>query len=221
MTTQQIETWLRKTPFHKKVLYAWIASIIIALAMTFLTGCATRGFPPTAAIQNFDHVDRYVCRGAQPNQYGLEFLARIQHITLVINLRNTGDTWDREKAIVLSEGMKYAWVPLPGFAAPPKEKMALIQMLIDAEINSGGKVFVHCQHGCDRTGTAVAIYEIRHGVSNKDALKEADFYGMSKWETAMREFIKHYKMEDAMTPQNAPSTVRPRGPSSSKTGNST
>lgn len=220
MTTQRIESWLRKTPFHKKVLYAWIASIIISLILT-LTGCATRGFPPTATIQNFDHVDRYVCRGAQPNQYGLEFLARLQHVTLVINLRNTGDTWEREKAIALSEGMKYAWVPLPGFAAPSKEKMALIQMLIENEKRLGGKVFVHCQHGCDRTGTAVAIYEIRHGVSNKDALKEADFYGMSKWETAMREFIKHYKKEDAMSLPNAPSTVRPRGPSSSKTGNST
>ena len=99
--------------------------------------------------------------------------------------------------------------------------MALIQALIDNEIALGGKVFLHCQHGCDRTGTAVACYEIRHGVSNKDAQKEADFYGMSKWETGMREFIKHYKVEDAMTPQNAPNTVRPKGPSSSKTGNST
>ena len=198
-----------------KKFYAILAGLVL------LVGCATRGFPPTATILNFDHVDRYVERGAQPNQYGLEFLARLQHVTLVINLRNTGDTWDREGAIALSEGMKYAWVPLPGFGAPPKEKMALIQALIDNEIALGGKVFLHCQHGCDRTGTAVACYEIRHGVSNKDAQKEADFYGMSKWETGMREFIKHYKVEDAMTPQNAPSTVRPKGPSSSKTGNST
>jgi protein-tyrosine phosphatase len=198
-----------------KKLYA----LLVGLAL--LAGCATRGFPPTAAIQNFDHVDRYVCRGAQPNVYGLEFLARFQHVTLVINLRDVGDTWDREGDVALNEGMKYAWVPLPGFGAPSKEKEALIQALIANEIALGGKVFLHCQHGCDRTGTAVACYEIRHGVSNKDAQKEADFYGMSKWEVAMREFIKKYKVEDAMTPQNAPSTVRPKGQSSSRTGNST
>jgi hypothetical protein len=165
-------------------------------AVALLAGCATRGFPPTAAIQNFDHVDRYVERGAQPNQIGLEFLARAQHVTLVINLRNVGDTWDREGAIAIAEGMKYAWVPLPGFGAPSKAKMMLIQILIENEILQGGKVFLHCQHGCDRTGTAVACYEIEHGVSNKDAQKEADFYGMSSWEMGMREFIKHYKPYD-------------------------
>ena len=198
-----------------KKLYA----LLVGLAL--LAGCATRGFPPTATILNFDHVDSYVCRGAQPNQYGLEFLARVQHVTLVINLRNVGDTWGREGAIALSEGMNYAWVPLPGFSAPSKEKMALIQLLIAIEIAHGGKVFVHCQHGCDRTGTVVACYEIIRHVSNKNAQKEADFYGMSAWETGMREFIKKYKREDAMTPLNAPSTVRPKGQSSSITGNST
>jgi protein tyrosine/serine phosphatase len=170
-----------------KKLYAILISLVL------LAGCATRGFPPTAAINNFDNVNRYVTRGAQPNQIGLEFLARVQHVTMVINLRNVGDTWDREGAIAMSEGMKYAWIPLPGFSAPSKLKEELVQYLIEFEIAQGGKVFIHCQHGCDRTGTAVACYEIRHGVANDVALKEAYFYGMSKFEMGMIEFIKKYK----------------------------
>ena len=171
------------------------------LCAFLFVGCSTpRGFPPTATIQNFDHVDNYICRGAQPNQYGIEFLSRLQHVTLVINLRDVGDTWDREPAIVVSEGMKYAWIPLPGFGKPPKEKMALIQMLIENERIQGGKVFIHCQHGCDRTGTVVACYEIRHGVPNDVALKEAYFYGMSKFEMGMIEFVKHYN-EKAKKPR--------------------
>lgn len=192
--------------------------VTLCFACLLVAGCATRGFPPTAAINNFDHVDKYVCRGAQPNQIGIEFLARAQHVTMVINLRNTGDTWDREPSICIAEGIKYVWVPLPGFGAPSKEKMMLIQLLIASEIARGGKVFVHCQHGCDRTGTVIACYEIIHGVSNKDAQKEADFYGMSTWETGMREFIKHYKVEDAMSLPNA---VRPKEKTSRGTGNST
>jgi protein-tyrosine phosphatase len=201
-------------PFYKKILYGWLASIVIALIMTLFTGCATRGFPPVATINNFDHVDSYVCRGAQPNQYGLEFLARIQHVTLVINLRNVGDTWDREGVICVNEGMKYAWVPLPGASAPTPQQEALVQALIANEVAHGGKVFIHCQHGCDRTGTAVACYEINRGVPNDVALKEAKFYGLSPFEPGMSDFIKKYKpSEDAMTPLNAPSTVPSRGKS--------
>jgi protein tyrosine/serine phosphatase len=187
--------------------------LMLLACVALLAGCATRGFPPVATINNFDHVDKYVCRGAQPNAYGIEFLARVQHVTLVINLRNKGDTWDREPAICLSEGMKYAWVPLPGASAPSKESEELVQALIALEIANGGKVFIHCQHGCDRTGTAVACYEINRGVKNDVALKEAKFYGLSPFETGMIEFIKKYKPEDAMTPLNAPSIERRSGKS--------
>ncbi len=187
--------------------------LMLLVCVALVAGCATRGFPPTAAINNFDHVDKYVCRGAQPNAIGIEFLARVQHVTLVINLRNKGDTWDREMPLCLSEGMKYAWVPLPGASAPSKEQEALVQALIEMERANGGKVFIHCQHGCDRTGTAVACYEINHGVKNDVALREAKFYGLSPFEPGMIEFIKKYKPEDALTPLNAPSTERRSGKS--------
>ena len=171
-----------------KKLYSILAGLVL------LVGCATRGFPPTAAIQNFDHVDRYVERGAQPNQYGLEFLSRIQHVTLVINLRNVGDTWVNEGQTCTNYGIKYLWVPLNGLHAPNKADVEKILVAIDVEIKAKGKVFVHCQYGCERTGTAVACYEIRNkGVSNADALKEADFYSMSKFALPFRHFIKNFK----------------------------
>jgi len=41
-------------------------------------------------------------------------------------------------------------------------------------------VFIHCQHGCDRTGTIIACYRIRHEQwSGKQALQEARHYGIS------------------------------------------
>ena len=185
---------IQKINFNKKALfYGWLACIILFILLTF-TGCiSTRGFPPSGAILNFDNVDKYVCRGAQENAVGIEFL-KSQKVTLVINLVDTNKYWHHEGEVVISQGIKYVWVPLNGFAAPSKEKMEYILKLIQDEIALDGKVYIHCEHGCDRTGTVVACYEIRfYHISNKDAQNEADIHGMSKWEVEMRRFIAKFK----------------------------
>jgi len=82
---------------------------------------------------------------------------------------------------------------LNGLHAPSKADVEKILTAIDVEIKAGGKVFVHCQYGADRTGTIIACYEIRRGMSNSDACNEADFYGMSKFEFGMRHFIHIFK----------------------------
>ena len=177
----------------KSLLWTWLGCIVLSAILALLSGCATRGFPPSGAILNFDNVDKYVCRGAQENVVGVEFL-KSQKVTLVINLVNTNKYWHREGEAVISQGIKYDWVPLNGFTAPSKEKMEYILKLIQDEIASEGKVYIHCEHGCDRTGTVVACYEIRvYHVSNKDAQNDADIHGMSKWEVEMRHFIAKFK----------------------------
>jgi protein tyrosine/serine phosphatase len=51
-------------------------------------------------------------------------------------------------------------------------------------------VFIHCLHGCDRTGTIVACYRIKHhSWSSRTALEEARKYGLSKFERGMRNYI--------------------------------
>ena len=168
----------------------------LLVGLVLLVGCATRGFPPAAGILNYDHVDQYVDRGAQPNRRGIEFLKN-QNVTLVINLRDVGDTWVNEGQTCTNYGIKYLWVPLNGAHAPSKADVGKILAVIASEIKAGGKVFFHCQHGCDRTGTIAACYEIQFkGESNADALSEANFYGMSKLEFGMRSFIKRYKSYD-------------------------
>lgn len=54
-------------------------------------------------------------------------------------------------------------------------------------------VFVHCEHGCDRTGTIIACYRIRvGGWPNEAALEEARKYGLSKHEHGMIEYIRTF-----------------------------
>ena len=163
------------------------------LSAILISGCATqRGFPPVQGIQNFDKVDGRLYRGAQPNYAGLCVLKQLG-ITKVINLRQPGDTWPQEETSCKALGIQYVNIPLPGLWEPTREKMEQIL----AEIKKAGpdaSTFVHCQYGCDRTGTVVACYRIRENKSsNRDALKEAEIFGMAAFEVKMKEFILHFR----------------------------
>jgi len=55
-------------------------------------------------------------------------------------------------------------------------------------------VFVHCQYGCDRTGTIIACYRVQQDHwTNSSALTEAEVYGISPFEVGMRNYIRHFK----------------------------
>src|SRR5436190_220075 len=42
---------------------------------------------------------------------------------------------------------------------------------IDAELGTGGVVYVHCWAGCGRTGVVVGCWLVRHGAEPKEALE--------------------------------------------------
>ena len=55
-------------------------------------------------------------------------------------------------------------------------------------------VFVHCQHGADRTGIIIACYRIRHNKwTSKQALLEAKKYGMSPLEIGMKHYFAEFE----------------------------
>jgi protein tyrosine/serine phosphatase len=54
-------------------------------------------------------------------------------------------------------------------------------------------VFIHCQHGCDRTGTIIACYRIKHEQwTRENAWQEAVRYGISRFERGMKSFVKDF-----------------------------
>jgi protein tyrosine phosphatase (PTP) superfamily phosphohydrolase (DUF442 family) len=155
------------------------------------TGCMTnqRGFPPKDQIVNYDRVDEKLCRGAQPNSAGLAALAK-DGVTLVINLRQPADGWVLEYAECGSLGMTYVNVPLSGTESP---KLEDVKRVIDLINTNTGKVFVHCQYGCDRTGTIVACYRITKGMKPEDAFNDAKFHGISALLPHFKSFILHFQ----------------------------
>jgi protein tyrosine/serine phosphatase len=54
-------------------------------------------------------------------------------------------------------------------------------------------VFVHCNHGSNRTGTIVACYRIsQERWTGKRAIEEAKRYGMSWIQFSMKDYISDY-----------------------------
>ena len=153
------------------------------------TGCTTtRGF--REPIENFDKVDDKLYRGAQPNAVGIEAL-KARGITTVINFRAADDCWGEEESYVTNAGMAYIQVPLNAMSAPSK---AVIERILSYISHSPGPVFVHCQFGCDRTGTVVACYRIRvQEQSQEIALQDAEEHGMSAFEVGMKKFIRNFQ----------------------------
>jgi protein tyrosine/serine phosphatase len=154
-----------------------------------LVGCASRGFPPTAAINNFDLVaPGRLYRGAQPNYAGLEYLRSIG-IRSVLNLREPGDAWPAEAAACDELGLTYTDFPLSGLTAPTATQAAAILAILDT---LPPPIFIHCQHGCERTGLMIGAYRIRRqGWTAADAWREARIFGLSSMVIGAREFLEH------------------------------
>jgi protein tyrosine/serine phosphatase len=166
------------------------ASLILGLlAFAGLCAYAERGLPAQEGIANFGKIDEGVYRGAQPGALGITNLARLG-VKSIINLRMPGDVWKDEERLALAHGILYTNLPLAGTGRPSDNQVRMALEMIET---LPGPVFVHCQHGCDRTGVIIACYRIRHDKwSNEAALQEADRYGMSKLEHGMRGFVLEF-----------------------------
>ena len=77
-----------------------------------------------------------------------------------------------EEADRLSATPEYHRQPIRDMTTPTVEAMTEILDIIDAKVEGGGVVYVHCMVGLGRTGMVVGCYLVRHGMSGKEALEE-------------------------------------------------
>ena len=163
--------------------------VVLLLAAGNPADAAPRGVPPSEGIGNFGKVNDKLYRGAQPDADGIRNLARLG-IKTIINLRTTNNVWKAEAAEAGACGIIYTNVPLKGVGRPTHSQVATLLALIE---NLPSPVFVHCEHGCDRTGTIIACYRIRSDRwSNDAALAEARKYGLSKLERGMINYVREF-----------------------------
>ena len=166
--------------------------MVLGFGFGLLAGvCAAgdRGLPTQQGSVNFGKVNESIYRGAQPDAAALKNLQRLG-VKTIINLRMAGDCWKEEAAQAAANGLVSTNIPLHGLGRPTQEQVRTLLAVLEA---SPQPVFIHCQHGCDRTGTLVACYRIQHDKwSAKEALKEAELYGLSVLERGMRRFIQDF-----------------------------
>jgi protein-tyrosine phosphatase len=77
-----------------------------------------------------------------------------------------------EEAMARDRRVVYRRLPIRDMDVPTTERMLEIQQTIEAALESGRTVYVHCLGGLGRTGTVLGCYLVEHEVSVAEALSE-------------------------------------------------
>ena len=179
-----VESLCRWNVWMRTRLYQRAGYLILTL---FLTG-ATWAEPAATNAQwavsiekpglpNFHKVSATLYRGAQPTAEGYRQL-QAMGIKTVINLRS----FHTDRKLVADTGIKCEHLYVKAWHPEDKELIRFLQVVTDTNRTP---VFVHCQHGADRTGMMCAIYRMAvQGWPKELAIKEmteGDFGFHSVW----------------------------------------
>jgi uncharacterized protein (TIGR01244 family) len=163
--------------------------VVLLLAAGSPAGARDRGVPPSEGIANFGKVNDRLYRGAQPDALGISNLKKLG-IKTILDLRTTNEVWAVEVAAARANGITYTNLPMKGYGRPTPDQVAKALAIIET---LPSPVFVHCRYGCDRTGTIIACYRIRHEQwSSEQALREAKQYGISVFSRGMKKYILEF-----------------------------
>lgn len=90
-------------------------------------------------------------------------------VTLFLDLTQTGEL--EPYASLIEPPARYLNLPIRDFSVPTRDGLMGTLDEIDAELDAGGIVYVHCWAGCGRTGVVVGSWLVRHGADPNDALR--------------------------------------------------
>lgn len=105
-----------------------------------------------AGCSNLYKVNDNLYRGAQPEANGFEELEKLGIIT-VVNLRQNHS----DSKLIEPTNLDYVHIKMQAWDPEYDEIKEFLQIATDKDKQP---VFVHCQHGADRTGIMVAVYRI-------------------------------------------------------------
>ena len=90
-------------------------------------------------------------------------------VTLFLDLTRRGEL--EPYTSLVADPVRYLNMPIVDFSIPTRDGLVAILDEIDAELDAGGVVYVHCWAGCGRTGVVVGSWLVRHGTEPAEALR--------------------------------------------------
>jgi protein tyrosine/serine phosphatase len=136
----------------------WRSGIAIVV---FLSSCATATAPPVKGLPtNFGVVEEgKLYRGAQPTADEIENLYR-RGVKTIVKL-NEGDL-EMERSATSELGIRLIEIPLNARTVGTSKSCAEVERAYQAITDPlNWPVYVHCEHGRDRTGFLVGLYRER------------------------------------------------------------
>jgi protein tyrosine/serine phosphatase len=132
-------------------------------------------------------VEPGLLRGGQPDDEGLDWL-KSQGVRTILNLRHFHGVGEREQ--VEAAGLRFEWVPLASSEPPSDEQLSrILELLRDISLRT---LYVHCEHGVDRTGAIMAVWRMEHGWSNAEAYAEMEYFGAHALWIDLHHFVHAY-----------------------------
>jgi len=151
---------------------------------------ATIGTRPRDDVQgvpNFAQISPGLFRGAQPTREGFKTL-RAMGIKTVVSLR----AYHTDRHRVRGTGLKYVHLFCRAWLPRDHQVAAFLKIVADP---ANQPVFVHCQHGADRTGCMVAAYRITvQGWTRQAAAAELKHFGYHKIFPQIRRYLKRFDL---------------------------
>ena len=130
-----------------------------------------------------------IYRGLRPTQATLAQLKSLG-VRTILDLEDTSSVIKTERGWVGKLGMTFISEPMSGFWSPDDAEVNLIEQIMADP--SRRPIFVHCQHGQDRTGLIVGLYRVqREHWTPAAAYKEMIAKGFHK----LLVFLNHYYEE--------------------------
>lgn len=138
----------------------------------------------SVTIKNYHHIDDLVSRGAKPTE--AQILELKMHgykhiISFCTNYDPKTGTYNglpEEAKWAQKLGIQFHWLPFKSKDNPPKAYIKEFFEITDNARKNNERVFIHCRHGADRTGTFAALYKIRNYNTNLESvIKEMFKYG--------------------------------------------
>ncbi len=151
--------------------------LLLSLASCAHLGNAQSAGTPKGAGSPVVKVCEGIYRGPRPGD--LNELKAV-NVRTILDLENSTEAVIQEEAAAKEAGIEVIKIPMSGVERPSPEDLAkAVEIMEDPKLQP---VYVHCRHGRDRTGLAVAAYRILHdGWTVDRAYREAIDNGHTWW----------------------------------------